>query len=93
MKKENEKKINAVDLENVSGGYKQRLSINTKDSYRPGYIRTTELSLGEALRLNYEGQMGQPDVEEKLRGYGFTRESTDIKNNNSMHFGNDSLLL
>ena len=86
MKKENEKKINDTDLENVSGGYKQKLSISASNPNNPerqiGHTRTTELSLGEALRLNYEGQMGQPDVEEKLRGYGFSRESSEIENAN-----------
>lgn len=80
MKKENEKKINDAELENVSGGYNQRINtVFAGQSDNPHIkmaYKTTELSLGEALRLNYEGQMGQPDVEEKLRVYGFSREST-----------------
>lgn len=89
MKKENEKKINEVDLENVSGGYKTKLDIALKgrQGSQHGYTRTTELSLGEALRLNYEGQMGQPDVEEKLKGFGFERESTDVTRSNLSYTG------
>ena len=87
MKKENDKKIKDAEIKNVSGGYKQNLFIipnygNDRDRFQGGSeggdTRETELSLTEALSLFRAGEFGNPDVEEKLRGYGFKRESSTI---------------